>query len=91
MDNENCSKKYGGYELGPLPPGLGRLNMSSSDNKSSFDVLDENIKFKKALGDLYDAGYWTCDRDVDEEALWIAARDALGRDPGKSPKPLEQK
>lgn len=43
---------------------------------------------RSAAGAIYDAGYWTCDRPVDETALWEALRDALGRAPGKSPKPI---
>ena len=54
------------------------------------EIFDDNKKLRKALGDLYDAGFWTCDREADEEALWIAARDILGREPGNSPKPVEQ-
>jgi hypothetical protein len=30
---------------------------------------------------LYMAGRWSCDRPVDEAALWIALRDALGLAP----------
>jgi hypothetical protein len=32
--------------------------------------------------DLYYAGRWSCDRPVDEAALWIALRDAMGLEPG---------
>jgi hypothetical protein len=36
---------------------------------------------------LYRAGYWTCDRPVDEAAMWTELRDALGLEPGTSPPP----
>jgi len=40
-----------------------------------------------AASALYDAGVWHCDRPVDEAGLWAALRDAMGREPGTSPKP----
>ena len=43
-------------------------------------------KLEKACNALYDAGYWQCDRWVDEKKLWEALRDALGRKKGTSPK-----
>lgn len=42
-------------------------------------------KLKKAANALYDAGFWQCDRKVEENELWEALRDALGRKKGTSP------
>lgn len=58
-----------------------------------YDDLKDNCKrlrrqlkkLKKAANDLYDAGYWTCDRTVDDIALWESLRDALRRKKGNSP------
>jgi hypothetical protein len=33
---------------------------------------------------LYFAGFWHCDRPVDEAALWEALRDACGIEPGQT-------
>lgn len=38
------------------------------------------------LKKLYYAGYWTCDRPVDEKSLWEEVRDTLGLPEGTSPK-----
>lgn len=37
---------------------------------------------------LYNAGYWTCDRDVNEPEMWERLRNSLDIEPGNSPKPL---
>lgn len=42
---------------------------------------------ENVLRKLYYAGHWTCDRPVDEKALWEEVRDTLGLPPGTSPKP----
>ena len=40
----------------------------------------------QAANAIYDAGYWTCDKECgNEEKLWEALRDALGREPGTGP------
>jgi hypothetical protein len=44
------------------------------------------FKLHFAAATIYDAGHWTCDRDVHEAALWERLRDALGRKPGTAPK-----
>lgn len=51
------------------------------DFEQTFNTLRE------AVEKLYDAGHWTCDRDVDERALWENVRDAARIQPGNSPKP----
>ena len=43
----------------------------------------------EAVTALYEAGYWTCDRNVDEDKLWERVRNALKRTPGCSPAPVE--
>ncbi len=55
------------------------------------DECDEEIEIREAAESLYDAGHWTCDRKVDEAALWIKLRDALGREPGGAPIPITKK
>jgi hypothetical protein len=37
-----------------------------------------------AVRALYFAGYWHCDRPVDERSLWVAVRDAAGIEPGQT-------
>ena len=54
------------------------------------DFKDKYEKLIKAVNALYDAGHWTCDRDVDEQTLWEAVRDAMGRKPGGAPRPLKE-
>lgn len=50
---------------------------------------ERELEALKAAGvAIYMAGHWTCDRPVDDAALWTALRDALGLPPGNSPKPL---
>ena len=59
-----------------------------------FKSPDARMKYKEHMYDkivavanaLYDAGYWSCDRQVDEIELWEKLRDALGRKHGTSPK-----
>jgi|SRR5579872_1419247 len=51
------------------------------------DAQTYNERLLEAIRALYYAGVWTCDRDVDEAALWTAVRDAAGFPPGQSPKP----
>lgn len=41
-----------------------------------------------AVRSLYYAAVWHADRPVDEQALWVAVRDAAGFKPGKSPTPV---
>ena len=41
-------------------------------------------ELKKAIEDLYFAGYWHCDRPVDEEKLWEAIRIAADIRPGQT-------
>jgi len=38
---------------------------------------------------LYDAGHWSCDRPVSENAMWMRLRGALGRASGGAPKPAK--
>lgn len=52
------------------------------------EMRRELNKLRKAGNALYDAGYWRCDRGVDEDKLWKALRDALGRKKGTSPKEI---
>jgi hypothetical protein len=42
-----------------------------------------------AVRRLYYSAVWHADRDVDEEQLWTAVRDAAGFEPGSSPTPTE--
>lgn len=42
------------------------------------------VKLSEAAAALYFAGYWHCDRPVDETALWTALRDAAGIAPGQT-------
>lgn len=49
---------------------------------------DQYESLRRAALDIYSAGYWTCDREVDEAALWTALRDALGLPTGTSPSPI---
>lgn len=44
-----------------------------------------------AASNLYEAGHWTCDRQVNEMALWEALRDAMERKPGNAPVPIKEK
>jgi len=51
----------------------------------------ENSQFenlRNAVKNLYYAAVWHPDRQVDEEGLWTAVRDAAGFPAGKSPKEL---
>lgn len=50
--------------------------------------VEETDRIIAAANALYEAGVWSCDREVDEAALWTELRDALCRKPGTSPKPL---
>ena len=52
--------------------------------------IEMSQRLHNACAALYDAGHWTCDRDVDAKQLWTELRDAMGREPGSSPTPLEQ-
>ncbi len=47
-------------------------------------------ELRRAATCLYMAGYWSCDRKVDEQRLWEDLRDALDLPPGHSPKPVEK-
>lgn len=51
------------------------------------DVINESqlTLLRSAVKDLYYAAVWHADRPVDEQALWVAVRDAAGFKPGKSP------
>jgi len=51
-------------------------------------VLSLNAELENALLNLYNAGHWTCDRNVDETALWDDAKKALGLEDGTSPFPI---
>ena len=51
-------------------------------------MIDIFKRVKDAANAIYDAGYWTCDRPVDDKKLWEELRDSLGRESGRSPKPL---
>jgi hypothetical protein len=48
-------------------------------------LLDQSARAIRAANAIYEAAHWTADRPVDEVALWTELRDALGREPGKSP------
>lgn len=50
-----------------------------TDWRGSFKDLQE------AVYNLYYAGVWTCDREVDAHELWREIRDAAGLHPGFSP------
>jgi|LauGreDrversion2_5_1035112.scaffolds.fasta_scaffold18011_2 hypothetical protein len=45
-------------------------------------MLDEIEALRAAARALYLAGYWKCDRPVDEQSLWENLRDAAGIAPG---------
>ena len=74
---------------------MSRQIYSKKDAKRDNAIFEKNLdrynKIEKALLDLYNAGYWTCDRNVDAEQLWTSARDALGIEPGNSPKRKDNK
>ena len=40
---------------------------------------------------LYDAGHWSCDHSINENALWMRLRRALGHTSGNASKPVKQK
>jgi hypothetical protein len=46
------------------------------------DILARWNALADAVEKLYFAGYWHCDRPVDEQALWQAVRDAAKIPPG---------
>jgi hypothetical protein len=46
-------------------------------------------KMREAIGAVYYAGVWSCDRSVDERLLWTRVRDACGFPKGQSPAPKE--
>lgn len=43
----------------------------------------------EAVHALYFAGYWRCDRPVNEISLWANLRKAAGIPSGTAPKPLK--
>ena len=56
-------------------------------------IMNDPVFLRQQLGQLqaagkalYYAGYWSCDREVDEAQLWEDFRDALGLLRGTSPK-----
>lgn len=54
------------------------------------DILKVDVpKLLEVCNALYDAGHWTCDRNVDEAKLWENLRDEMGRESGTAPKPQE--
>jgi hypothetical protein len=51
-------------------------------------LRSENSELKITGNAIYDAAYWTADRPVNQELLWTNFRNALGRNQGNSPKPV---
>lgn len=63
-------------------------NFKIADGK--INILKVDVpKLLEVCNALYDAGHWTCDKDVDEAKLWENLRDEIGREPGTAPKPIE--
>ena len=55
------------------------------------EVITPQEKFRRlqeAVKQLYNAAYWSPDRDVDSAQLWEAVRDAAGIPPGNSPQSI---
>lgn len=59
--------------------------VAQEDVAKLLSIFDD---LRSAVRELYYSGVWTCDRSVDEGALWTAVRDAAGFEPGKSPEAL---
>jgi hypothetical protein len=53
-----------------------------TDDELYKDILHRWNTLADAVEKLYFAGYWHCDRPVDEKALWQAVRDAARIPPG---------
>lgn len=53
-----------------------------TDDELYRDILHRWNTLADAVEKLYFAGYWHCDRPVDEKALWQAVRDAARIPPG---------
>lgn len=66
-----------------------RLDTSSQTPADFRKALDALEALTEAVRAVYYAGVWSCDRPVDEAALWTTLRDAAGFTPGQSPKPIE--
>jgi 5'-deoxynucleotidase len=48
------------------------------------DTRRDLVRLREAVAALYFAAYWHPDRDVDEQGLWTAVRDAAGITPGQT-------
>lgn len=58
------------------------IPMPMTDDELYKDILHRWNTLADAVEKLYFAGYWHCDRPVDERALWQAVRDAARIPPG---------
>lgn len=54
------------------------------------DIHDRHEGLLVAATCLYMAGHWSCDREVQEEALWSALRDSLYLPCGLAPVPVRE-
>jgi hypothetical protein len=77
---EHCEIARRDYEI--------NLGLSAQPVEDVEFLLGKLEALRSAARDVYYAGHWSCDRDVDAVGLWTNLRDASDFEPGLSPKPL---